>query len=119
LSDQIIERILTEACFVGSIAISSSLRSRGIGENPEDDSARELEARYKETSFASDVAFRIPPPAGASIDLGWPTIVVPGWIRERAVEIVFEDEGEEEATLPDAILQCVLKVSLHDQSLPF
>lgn len=38
-------------------------------------------------------------------------LVVPGWVRERAAEVLFEDGDAEEPSLPEVVLDCLLKVS--------
>ena len=43
-------------------------------------------------------------------------LVVPGWVRERAAEVLFEDGDAEEPSLPEVVLDCLLKVS-HAQFL--
>jgi len=118
----VVERVLTEGCFVGEVFTSGD---RGdyvdvddwpVGEEERDDlhrvEALALRRRYSASSSATDIRFSIPPEAGASRDLGSGTLVVPGWIRERAAEVLFEEDDFGETTgLPDLVLGCLLKVS--------
>jgi len=75
----------------------------------EDQLARQLDERYGLSEIPSR-SFRIP--HSLSVRDGTGTLVVPGWILERAAEILFEPEDElESKTLPEAILATLLKVS--------
>ena len=67
-----------------------------------------LRARFANRCTATDI--RIPIPSGGR-GIGNGVLVVPGWIRERAVEILFDnDEIGESDGLPSAVLHCLLKV---------
>ena len=93
--------------------------------SPEDDEdpderrlMRSLKHRYEVSSSATTLSFKVPPPPGSSREYGFDTLVVPGWIRERATELLFDgDELGEAASLPHAILACVLKVSHREWGL--
>jgi len=47
--------------------------------------------------------------AAAGPSLG--TLVLPGWVRERAAEVLFEKGDEDEASLVEAVLELLLHVS--------
>jgi actin-related protein 10 len=75
----------------------------------DDQLARELRDRYGSSDTPSK-SFRIPHSSSARDGTG--TLVVPGWILERAAEILFESEDDlESETVPEAILATLLKVS--------
>jgi len=75
----------------------------------EDQLAKELKERYSSPNLPSK-SFRIPHSPLARDSTG--TLVVPGWILDRAAEILFEPEGDlESETVPEAILATLLKVS--------
>jgi len=75
----------------------------------EDRLARELKERYSSPDLPSKT-FRIPHSSSARDGTG--TLVVPGWILDRAAEIMFEREDDlESETVPEAILATLLKVS--------
>lgn len=67
-------------------------------------------------STAKTVSLRVPslgqPTNSTGVGRGW--IQIPGWIRERAAEVLFEDGDEDELSLPDLVLECILAV----RSLP-
>ena len=70
-----------------------------------------LKHRFEKTSSATDLRFKIPPLSGEPKQLGFGTLVVPGWICERAAEVLYdEDELGEREGLPNAILRCLVKV---------
>jgi len=154
LTDELVEEIKTRMCFVGeplpppaptaqrgaraSSAVSGSAMSVdapssldvGAAESSDPDAAlvQHLEARYALTApGTTPVAFRVPglslPPVASGIGRGW--VQVPGWVRERAVEVLWEEGGEEgerasgegeESGLAGVVLECLLKVR---HSLPF
>lgn len=70
-----------------------------------------LKDRYSPSSTIHDRSFRIP--HSTSPRDGQGTLVVPGWVLERAAEILFDSDvsSEEADTIPDAILTTLLKVS--------
>jgi len=75
----------------------------------EDRLAKQLEERHRSQELPSR-SFRIP--HSLSVRDGTGTLVVPGWILERAAEILFEPEDDlESKTVPEAILATLLKVS--------
>ncbi|GFZ50090.1 hypothetical protein JCM24511_07843 [Saitozyma sp. JCM 24511] len=122
LTDQLIERILAEGCFVGGIFVpradetdeAMDVDLDAEQENAEVQARREagrLARRYADNSGSSakDMRFRATPPGGSSKAMGTGTLVVPGWVRERASEILFGDAVDEDESIPGLILACVLK----------
>lgn len=130
LSDELIDRIITEACFVAESAPDEQTgqeRPRR-GDDEDDDPDVEtlenddheienafvtrLEARYASGTTARDWCIPVSPTPTDAKSMGPGTLIVPGWIRERAVEVLFGDQMDDEAdSLPDAILRCILRVS--------
>lgn len=119
LTDHLVEKVITQGCFIGSITISSAQETDVTMEEPPASSqsdqidqqlAEELHIRYRSTSVAKDWSLYTNVGHGA---LGPSRFVVPGWVRERAGEIFFQEDIEDEAeSLPDMILSCISKVSL-------
>ena len=69
----------------------------------------DLKTRLQPTSTATELRIPI---GGDGRGIGPGMLVIPGWIRERAVEVLFDDDAVGEAdSLPSAILQTLLKVS--------
>lgn len=134
LTDDLVEEIKTRLCFVGgenSHTTDEAQAGSGDLEIPQvrddlnkldEDEAivAHLFERYSRTAPASKpVSFRVPTLRGGptlrsanghSGGRGW--IHVPGWVRERAAEVLWEDEGDHDARgLADVVLECLLRVS--------
>lgn len=63
-------------------------------------------------STATDLRLRVEPPASMvnANSLGYGTIIIPGWIRERTAEVLFEGGDVDEGSLAEVILDALLKV---------
>ncbi|KAK4685993.1 actin-related protein 10, partial [Tremellales sp. Uapishka_1] len=114
LTDRLLERILTEACFVGGVVIHDGTKGDQELDSDESDEARRMrlfKERYEGTSTAKDASFMVAPVRKS--DMGPGSLIVPGWIRERTAEILFEHDGEsEDASVPHAILNTMLKLPI-------
>lgn len=64
---------------------------------------------YKRHSTASDVRMLVTPPASSG-GFGRGVLVIPGWIRERAAEVLFEGGDVDEVSVAEVILESLLKV---------
>ena len=73
---------------------------------------------YKPHSTASDVQVLVTPPASSG-GLGRGVLIIPGWIRERAAEVLFEGGDVDEMSVAEVILESLLKVSLCRQPIIF
>ncbi|KAF5391559.1 hypothetical protein D9757_002510 [Collybiopsis confluens] len=67
---------------------------------------------YMRHSTATDLRLRVEPLASvlSSNSLGYGTLIIPGWIRERAAEVLFEGGDVDEGSLAEIILDALLKV---------
>jgi actin-related protein 10 len=65
---------------------------------------------YKRHSTAGDVQMPVTPPVSSG-GLGRGVLIIPGWIRERAAEVLFEGGDVDEMSVAEVILQSLLKVS--------
>lgn len=109
LTDEIIERILTETCFVGDVMVTPAPGDEPMdGDSEDDDKAlNRLAEIYALSSTATDLSFPITAPG----DMGPGTLVIPGWIRERAAEVLFTDDiSTESCSVTELVLQTLLKV---------
>ncbi|KAF7327962.1 Fungal specific actin related protein [Mycena kentingensis (nom. inval.)] len=82
---------------------------------PGADAAREghlqaLETLYNRHSSATELRMRVTPPASQPSGTGLGTLIIPGWIRERAAEVLFEGGDVDERSLAEIILDSLLKV---------
>jgi actin-related protein 10 len=73
-----------------------------------------IERTYASSSVATTISFSIPslslPPPITGVGRGW--IQIPGWIRERAAEVLFEEsEGIDQRSVTESILESLLQVS--------
>lgn len=65
---------------------------------------------YTRHSTATDLRIRVEPPPSQQTGTGRGTLVVPGWIRERAAEVLFEGGDVDESSVAEVILDSLLKV---------
>lgn len=65
---------------------------------------------YKPHSTANDIQMPVTPPASSG-GLGRGVLVIPGWIRERAAEVLFEGGDVDEVSVAEVILDSLLKAS--------
>ncbi|KAF9478855.1 fungal-specific actin related protein [Pholiota conissans] len=69
-----------------------------------------LAAMYQRHSTATDIQMRVLPPPAQQLGTGRGTLLIPGWIRERAAELLFESGDVDESSLAETILDTLLKV---------
>lgn len=100
---------------------SSSLNEKGIWSSEANDYKflDSLERRYKPFSKTSDAQISIPSTQLASTSssssntlIPGGTVLIPGWIRQSAFEVLFEKGDEDELAISEAILECLLKVPI-------
>jgi actin-related protein 10 len=65
---------------------------------------------YMRHSTATDLHLKVMPPVSQQAGTGLGTLVVPGWIRERGSEVLFEGGDVDESSVAETILDCLLKV---------
>ncbi|KAI9000451.1 actin-domain-containing protein [Trametes punicea] len=69
-----------------------------------------LAMMYGRHSTATDIHMRVDPPPSQQTGTGRGTLIIPGWIRERAAEVLFEGGDVDESSVAEVILDCLLKV---------
>lgn len=69
-----------------------------------------LASMYTRHSTATELHFRVVPPVAQQTGTGRGTLVIPGWIRERAAEVLFEGGDVDESSVAEVILDALLKV---------
>jgi len=67
---------------------------------------------YMRHSTATDLHLKVMPPVSQQTGTGHGTLVVPGWIRERGSEVLFEGGDVDESSVAETILDCLLKVEV-------
>lgn len=71
-----------------------------------------IAAVYSRYSTATDLHVRVDPPPSHPPGTGKGTLVVPGWVRERAAEVLFEGGDVDERSVAEVVLDALLRVSL-------
>ncbi|KAG8983817.1 hypothetical protein FRB90_005718 [Tulasnella sp. 427] len=99
----------------GSRASGSGLGSTSSSHNVAESHLRSMAELYKRHANATDVHMKVvPPPAHAaaagSFNNARGTLIIPGWIRERATEVLFEGGDIDERNVVEMILDSLLKV---------
>ncbi|KAG6865791.1 hypothetical protein C0991_011783 [Blastosporella zonata] len=69
-----------------------------------------LATMYTRHSTSTDLHMRVVPPPSQQTGTGRGTLIIPGWIRERAAEVLFEGGDVDEASVAEVILNALLKV---------
>ncbi|KAI0787557.1 actin-domain-containing protein [Fomes fomentarius] len=69
-----------------------------------------LATMYGRHSTATDIHLRVDPPPSQQTGTGRGTLIIPGWIRERAAEVLFEGGDVDESSVAEVILDTLLKV---------
>jgi actin-related protein 10 len=64
---------------------------------------------YLRHSTATDLHLKVTPPVSQQTGTGHGTLIVPGWIRERGSEVLFEGGDVDESSVAETILDCLLK----------
>lgn len=68
-----------------------------------------LATMYTRHSTATDLRMRVEPPVSQQTGTGRGTLLIPGWIRERAAEVLFEGGDVDESSVAEVILDTLLK----------
>lgn len=92
-------------------SIVSSIHS-ALPEHPKNEGhLQALATMYTRHSTATDLRMPVMPPPSQQTGTGRGTLVIPGWIRERAAEMLFEGGDVDESSLAEVILDSLLKAS--------
>ncbi|KAF8272289.1 actin-domain-containing protein [Lactarius quietus] len=65
---------------------------------------------YIRHSTATDLRLKVTPPASQQTGTGQGTLIIPGWIRERGSELLFEGGDVDESSIAEVVLDCLLKI---------
>ncbi|SCV70609.1 BQ2448_3371 [Microbotryum intermedium] len=126
LSEGVVEEVKNRCCFVASHAREEEEEGGGVEMDLEEDKGPEwpmlkkMERRFAKQTKATSISWRLPLTArmggktvpGTSVGQGW--LLIPGWVRERAAEVVFEsgDGGEDERGLQEIVLEALLRLPI-------
>ena len=99
-------RVASSSYSIISRADSHGTSSSHPGEHGDSQVLADL---YKRHSTASDIQMPVAP-STSSGGLGRGVLMIPGWIRERAAEVLFEGGDVDEVSVAEVILDSLLKV---------
>lgn len=68
-----------------------------------------IAATFQKHSTARDLSLKVNPP-GIGAPTGRGTLIIPGWVRERAAEVLFEGGDLDESSVAEVILDCLMRV---------
>ena len=103
------ESELSHASDVPESTTSSQQPSTDPGSGS-DSSLQALANLYMRHSNATDIQLRVVPPVAQQMGTGRGTLIVPGWIRERAAEVLFEGGDVDESSAAEVLLDSLSKV---------
>jgi actin-related protein 10 len=118
LTRDLLEDIRIRGCFVAASDKPATERSDESVQGPPATTAPadlvldELARRYSSASTIADATFRCRVPADNQGRRASGTLIVPGWVRERAAEIFFEKGDEDRRSIVEALLETLLQVSV-------
>ncbi|KAF8577782.1 actin-domain-containing protein [Ramaria rubella] len=69
-----------------------------------------IAAMYTRYSTATELTMKVVPPISQQTGTGRGTLIIPGWIRERASELLFATGDVDESSVAEVILESLLKV---------
>ena len=132
LTDEVIEEIKTRCCYVGdpipNDVSQNIVQSGGSSPPPSSDPLlsdseadvdmeltdpriMSIDKLYRQHSRATGLRIQVKPPASQQTDNVFATLVLPGWIRERAAELLFEDGDLDEQSVVEVVLRSLRKVN--------
>jgi actin-related protein 10 len=91
-------------------AIISTPRGSSAESSQGESHLQALATMYTRHSTATDLQMRVTPPPSQQTGTGRGTLIIPGWVRERASEVLFEGGDVDESSLAEVILDSLLKV---------
>ncbi|SDA02253.1 BZ3500_MvSof-1268-A1-R1_Chr7-3g09591 [Microbotryum saponariae] len=129
LSEEVVEEVKNRCCFVGK-RVEEQEQEEGQEEVEERERPKgsvllfqKMEKRFAKRTKATTLSWRLPVSTakagrttsttpGTLTGQGW--LLIPGWVRERAAEVIFDsgDGGEDERSLQEVILEALLKLPI-------
>ena len=93
-----------------SVVSHSQVRSSLDEPQPGETHLQAIAKMYIRHSTATDLKMKVEPPASQQAGTGRGTLIIPGWIRERAAEVLFEGGDVDESSVAEVVLDSLLKV---------
>lgn len=95
-----------------SVVSHSQVTSNLDRSQPGEGHLERLKQLYMKHSTATDLHVPVDPPPAQQSGTGRGVLIVPGWIRERAAEVLFEGGDVDESSVAEVILDSLLKVRI-------
>jgi actin-related protein 10 len=113
-SESDFSRISGEVSEAASSTFSVVSVGAGVGPPtiPINDRLQPLATLYTRYSTATELRLSVIPPSTQTPGTGRGILVIPGWIRERAAEVLFEGGDLDEYSVPEIVLESLSKASL-------
>jgi actin-related protein 10 len=77
---------------------------------PTESHLQAIATMYTRHSTATDLSIKVIPPVVQQMGTGRGTLIIPGWIRERAAEFLFAGGDLDECSVAEVVLESLLKV---------
>ena len=82
----------------------------GIGRVSGEHHLQVISSMYSRYSTATDLSLKVDPPPSQATGTGQATLRIPGWVRERAAEVLFDRGDVDEGSVVELILEVLLRV---------
>jgi actin-related protein 10 len=92
-------------------SVVSHPRIHGANQPRNENHLQALASLYTRHSTATELHMRVVPPVSQQTGTGRGTLIIPGWVRERAAEVLFEGGDVDESSVAEVILDALLKVT--------
>ncbi|KAF9042016.1 actin-like ATPase domain-containing protein [Hymenopellis radicata] len=90
--------------------VSTPARNPLLDDRRSDDPAYRVVEIYERCSTASHLTMRVPPPSSQNTATGYGALKIPGWVRERSAELLFDGGDVDESSVAEVILDSLLKI---------
>jgi actin-related protein 10 len=100
-----------------SVPPSSEMGESELGDRGIDPRISALYGVYEEKSTATELHMSVTPPESQQTGTGMGKLVIPGWIRERATEVLFDGGDVDEKSIVECVLEVLRKVCLRSSSM--
>ncbi|KAI5478184.1 hypothetical protein MNV49_005351 [Pseudohyphozyma bogoriensis] len=120
LTEELLEEIKCRTCFVAKGGVQEGDEEESFEDEMDDEEEvggesvrllKRMQRRWAGKSETTTISFKVPgfsaPPVTSGVGRGW--IQVPGWVRERAAEVLWEKGDEDEMSLSEMVLEALLK----------
>lgn len=90
-------------------ATGTGTNATGIGRASGEHHLQAISSMYSRYSTATDLSLKVDPPPSQATGTGQATIRIPGWVRERAAEVLFDGGDVDEGSVVEVILDVLLR----------